>query len=311
MQILRTVLLGLLLPSMAAFGQSDKKPEKTDAKAPITSKSSGMKLMPIPAGTFMMGASEKDTEALLKKFPGFPLANTWQPQHKVEVSEFYMGVNEVTQAEFKKVLGRSGTGMNSGAGKDQFPVIGITWFDTLEFCNKLSEKDGLTPRYKLDNVKREDGAIASATVTMKDGKGYRLPTEAEWEYACRAGTTTPFNTGDKLTPTDANFDGRTITKKTKVLAAPKKVGSFKKNAFGLFDMHGNIAEYCFDTYTENPYRDRGELTKDPVVATEGESKVLRGGDFDAEEWQVYSYSRQSMQPNQPWGSVGFRVVRDK
>lgn len=298
MQNLFKSLVVVLFAGTVAFAQGDKKPEK-DSRSPLTSKTTNMKLMPIPAGTFMMGARKEDSEALVKKLPGFPLTKTWEPQHKVELAEFYMGTYEVTQGDYKKVMGKNPSG---GKEQPQFPVTGVSWFDAIEFCNKLSEKDGLSPRYALADVKRDKGAIASATVTLKDGNGYRLPTEAEWEYACRAGTETQFNVGDTLAQTDANFEGRKRAKTSKVLAEPKKVGSFKKNAFGLFDMHGNVSEFCFDAYTEDAYQGRGELTKNPVVATGSESRVIRGGTYDSDEWQVFSYSRQSMSQEQPWSS---------
>ena len=251
----------------------------------MTSKSTGMKLALIPAGTFQMGspASEKARSA------------DEGPQHTVRITQpFYMGVYEVTQAEYESVMGtnpswfsKTGSGKSGVSGMDtsKFPVETVSWDDAQEFCRKLSAKDGVT---------------------------YRLPTEAEWEYACRAGTTTPFHFGSTLNGDKANVDGNFpygTTTKGKYLERPTTVGAYAKNDFGLYDMHGNVFEWCEDTYDESAYGKRSGTTSDPKVTSGSEYRVLRGG-----SWYFYSQLARSANRNystpddRDYNNSGIRVV---
>jgi formylglycine-generating enzyme required for sulfatase activity len=154
------------------------------------------------------------------------------PVHEVEITRpFYLGAHEVTQAQYQKVMGTNPSHFApAGAGQDQvrgqntadFPAENMTWEEAADFCRRLSA---------LPEERRA-------------GRVYRLPTEAEWEYACRAGSTTAYHVGATLGPAAANFGRR---------PQPEKVGSFKPNAWGLFDMHGNVWEYCADHYQAGYY----------------------------------------------------------
>ena len=259
----------------------------------ITSSSTGMKLTLIPAGTFQMGSSAADVHAYLKADSKFKVEHLKPelPQHPVKISQpFYMGVHEVTQDEYEKVVGsnpsadsKTGVGRLRVEGQDtsKFPVENVSWYDAIEFCNKLSVKDSLPAYYTLTNPQRESGSIKSASVTMMGGKGYRLPTEAEWEYACRANTTTPFHFGSVLNGDKANvgIEPFGTTTKGKYLERTTTVGSYPANAFGLYDMHGNVFEWCFDMYDESAYKSRSGTTVDPLTTTGSEYRVLRGGNW--------------------------------
>ena len=179
----------------------------------------------IPAREFQMGSPESEK---------YHQDNALQ--HEVTLTKpFYMGKYEVTQEQWESVMGNSPSSRTKGA---KLPVTNVSWEDCQEFIKKLNEKTS---------------------------GGYRLPTEAEWEYSCRAGTTTAYSYGDNLTKSDANIDGDSI----------KAVGSYRPNAFGLYDMHGNVWEWCNDWY--GSLQD-GEVT-DPKGAATGSSRVLRGGSF--------------------------------
>ncbi|GHV80400.1 hypothetical protein AGMMS49944_21910 [Spirochaetia bacterium] len=229
----------------------------------------------IQGGTFTMGspASEPDRESN-------------ETQHQVTVSGFYMGKYEVTQQEYKKVMG---TNPSRWKGSN-LPVEQVSWFDALEYCNKRSRREGLTPAY----------TISETNVTWdRNANGYRLPTEAEWEYACRAGTTTPFSTGNNIRTSQANYDGNYPWDKTTA------VGSFASNAWGLYDMHGNVWEWCWDWYGDYNIRAR----TDPTGAASGSDHVLRGGGWGSGAQHLRSATRHFSTPSN-WGSViGFRVVR--
>ena len=277
-----SALLGLLSVAVLAANSASAADTPAAAKE-YTSKSTGMKLALIPAGTFTMGSPAGET--LRSDDEG--------PTHSVRISQpFYIGVYEVTQGEFQKVLGRnmswfskSGKGSSEVAGKDttQFPAERVTWYNAIEFCNKLSQADGLTPYYTLTGISRnDDQSIKSASVAVAQGNGYRLPTEAEWEYACRANTTTPFNFGSVLNGDKANVDGNSpygTTTKGKYLERTTTVGSYPKNAFGWFDMHGNVYEWCEDVYDMKAYASRSGTTIDPKVTSGSENRVLRGGSW--------------------------------
>jgi len=186
----------------------------------------GMKLRLLPPGEFKMGSPPSEADRRGDEI-----------QHRVRITKpFYLGVYEVTQREYQNVMGNNPSHYSPGAaGKDQvrgldtdqFPVENVSWDDAVEFCRKLS-------------------ALAAEQTA---GRVYRLPTEAEWEYACRAGTTTPFHVGDKLNGQQANYDGQhpfATNGGGPFLGRPTEVGSYAPNPFGLRDMHGNVAEWCWN-----------------------------------------------------------------
>ncbi|MCY2926365.1 MAG: formylglycine-generating enzyme family protein, partial [Planctomycetota bacterium] len=188
-----------------------------------------MKLVLIPAGKFMMGSPE--TEKDRQPDEG--------PQHEVTISKpFYMGVYEVTQAQYEAVMG---TNPSAFKGSEN-PVEQVSWDDAVEFCKALS---------------------------AKTGKAVRLPTEPQWEYACRAGTKTRFGFGDDDTDLRdyAWFSGHSLSK-------THPVGEQEPNAWGLYDMHGNVWEWCSDYYADSYANAK---TTDPQGPGSGTDRVLRGG----------------------------------
>jgi formylglycine-generating enzyme required for sulfatase activity len=258
-----------------------------------------LKLVLIPAGEFMMGGDEPP-ERVARRRNGVGAEAAWfqkeQPQHRVRITKpFYMGVYVVTQAQYEAV-----TGVNPAKHRAQYqaekgmkyrveigesnPEQDITWDDAVEFCRKLSAKTGQT---------------------------VRLPTEAEWEYACRAGTTTPFNTGETISTDQANYNGEGTYgsgHKGENRQKPVPVGSFPPNAWGLYDMHGNVWEWCQDWYDEGYYRN--SPTDDPPGPEKGNRRVLRGGDWIVGPWCCRSAFRDSLYPDYiiNKGADGFRVV---
>jgi formylglycine-generating enzyme required for sulfatase activity len=263
-----------------------------------------MKLALIPAGEFMMGArhgenGNKDDE---------------EPLHRVRITKpFWMGVYEVTQEEFKEVMGvipepfaesHQWISKLPESSRKRLPVDELRWYEAAEFCNRLSKKEGLPAFYGLSE---EINRRHDRTVTILGGVGYRLPTEAEWEYACRAGTTTRYNYGDSFDETKANFSGREVA-----------VGSYPPNAFGLYDMHGNITEWCNDAYETFYYVDcplddpmgpleypDGEKSKKPRIHF-AYWAVYRGTSYTEEEG-TRSASRDYAAPGD--NDFGFRVAR--
>ena len=297
----------------------------------LITNSIGMKLKLIPAGEFLMGSSAADVSAALKADSTLKEHNfkNEQPQHRVKITRpFYAGVYEVTQSEYEAVMGTNPSYFSSSGGgsekfvgqnTDRFPVEQVNWYDGVEFCNKLSTLDELTPYYSMTSVEREDGHIMSATVTPESGRGesldssgYRLPTEAEWEYLCRSNTQSAYWFGNVLNGDKANVDGNdpfgTATKGT-YLERPATAGSYAANPFGLYDTHGNVLEWCEDVYHKTAYGSRSGTTVDPLSSSGSEYRVLRGG-----SWNLYSgYARSAYrfrdQPDLRFDAVGFRVVR--
>ena len=154
----------------------------------------------------------------------------------------------------------------------RFPVGLVSWYQAALFCNRLSEEEGLPAFYRLSPSKR--GKLWKE-VDVLGGPGYRLPTEAEWEYSCRAGTATPFSFGETAGVGQAKFD-RDSAGPIHVTHAVA-VGSFPANAFGLYDMHGNVAEWCSDWYRSEAYKDAAK--ESPTGPTDGDKRVIRGGSF--------------------------------
>lgn len=247
----------------------------------------GVQLVEIPAGEFLMGSPDSDMEA----------DDDEKPQHPVKITQpFFMGVYEVTQEEYEKVMGanpsyfsKTGRGPERVAGLDtgRFPVEFIQWELADAFCKKLSE---LPAEKELRRV-------------------YRLPTEAEWEYACRAGTTTTFHFGDSLSSMQANFNGEFPSPgadKGPFLGRPTTVGSYEPNAFGLFDMHGNVWEWCADQYHADYYSN--SPTEDPHDEAGSSDRVVRGGSWGSDAMNCRSRYRYNVLPVRRYQSRGFRVV---
>lgn len=256
-------------------------------KVPVVQTNSiGMRLVLLPAGKFMMGASDEEK----------PVESGARPQHEVRINKpFYLGVYEVTQAEYEQVMGSnpsffraSGGGASRVSGLDtgRFPVETISWDEAMAFCRCLS-----------------DLAAEKAA-----GRVYRLPTEAEWEYACRAGTTTPFDFGVRLNGREANCNGSNpygTTEEGTFLGRTERVGAYSANAFGLYDVHGNVWEWCADwlgSYAVGP-------ASDPAGPGSAANRVFRGGCWYDAGGDCRSAHRYGFNQGFRHQNGGFRVVR--
>jgi formylglycine-generating enzyme required for sulfatase activity len=259
-----------------------------DAAKEITN-SLGMKLVLIPAGEFVMGSPATEAE----REPG-------EDQHEVAITRpFYLGAYTVTQGQFQNVMGKNPSFFQpKNGGSPDHPAEQVRWGDAREFCARLSA----LPEEK------------------KAGRTYRLPSEAEWEYACRAGTTTPFNVGAALSSTQGNFNGNFPyggAEKGPFLGRTAKVGSYAPNAWGLYDMHGNVYEWCNDWYDPDYYKkspkDNPKGPEKGVVATGFGSNsyvVVRGGCWLDEGRACRSARRFRLQQSEPYRWTGFRVACD-
>lgn len=283
------------------------------------SKTNGLTMVGIEPGEFTMGSPEVE-----------PGRQAEEVQHLVRITRpFLLGVHEVTQGEFAKVMlnqpswfSPGGGGKEKIAGKfraegtARYPVDSVTWFEAIEFCNRLSALDGFEPYYTLSDIKREREAIVAATVKVAGGKGYRLPTEAEWEYASRAGSSSPFWFGTENTGREANVKPVTVAggyggdvSKWKEIGHTIDVGGFPANKWGLHDTHGNVAEWCWDWYDKDYYHTSPKV--DPAGPAAGDHRVLRGGSWMVLEGSCRSASRFWHTPNERKNYVGFRVARDQ
>lgn len=277
------------------------------------SKATGLDLVMIESGEFKMGSSEAE-----------PDRRGDEPQHAVKITRpFLLGKFEVTQSEYEKVMktnpswftkGAGGAGKVAGEDTSRFPVERVSWFDAIEFCNKLSELDGFAPYYRIAGETRDGTSIKSATVTVAGGKGYRLPTEAEWESACRAGTKGAFFFGTQNTGREANVKPATVpggyggpTPKFRDFTRTTPVGFFPPNAFGIYDMHGNVAEWCWDWYDKTYYGT--SPVEDPQGPATGNQRVMRGGSWLDLEGGCRSASRFWQTPDERKEYAGFRIAR--
>ena len=270
----------------------------------------GMKFVLVPPGAFTMGSTPAEIEEALK-FVGDD--KHWQdsirseaPQHKAILTQpIYLGINEVTQEQYERVMGKNPSHFApTGAGKAAVgglnttsqPVEMVSWNDAAEFCTKLSQQEKLRPFYFR----------SGETVTVLDGGGYRLPTEAEWEFACRAGTTTKYWTGDK--DEDVQQVGWTATNSG---GRSHAVGEMKPNPFGLHDIHGNIWEWVQDWWDPNYYAQfQAKPALDPSGPFSADSRrVLRGGFWGRAASNCRASARYADVPTNRDLIIGFRVSR--
>ena len=254
-------------------------------------------MVAIPGSTFLMGSPESELER----------KDCESPQHTVTIQPFFMGKFPVTQAQWKAVASLSKVKFDlkpdpSGFKGANLPVECVTWYEAVEFCARLSRATG---------------------------RDYRLPSEAEWEYACRAGTTTPFHFGETISTDLANYCGEDriinetlynrIINKTLYKGSygegskgiyreqTTEVGSFPANAFGLYDMHGNVSEWCEDTWHEN-YNGAPTDGSAWINQNDNGSRLLRGGSWGGFPSFCRCASRNYSAPGYVFDNFGFRVV---
>ncbi len=290
----------------SAMFLSDRAPERLCSPIPTD-------LVLIPSGWFKMGRTNSDLDK-----------NEDAPPISVNVSEFHMGKCAVTRALWDEVwnwgLSNGYTDLCEAAGKAaDHPVQSVTWWDAVKWCNALSEMEGLTPVYTNEGATYKAGQSNDLACDW-NANGYRLPTEAEWEKAARGGIVRRrrFPWGDTISHKEANFrnhgaelyatgssgfhPGYNFASK----AYTSPVGSFASNDFGLYDMAGNVWEWCWDRYGKSSYADG--LT-DPRGAASGATRVFRGGSWSSSARYCRSANRDSSNPSSMNGSIGFRLVR--
>ncbi|MDR3173359.1 MAG: SUMF1/EgtB/PvdO family nonheme iron enzyme [Treponema sp.] len=274
----------------------------------------------VPAGSFTMGSPPGEADRV-----GYQ-----EESRRITLSPFYLGKRELSIAEFRRFIEETGyrTSAEQAGGayaydesggqwefragadwrrpgfrqNDDHPVVNVSWFDALRYCNWLSEKEGLRPAYAITGEEFHWDPKAG---------GYRLPTEAEWEYACRAGTAGPFSTGERISTAQANYNGaipysndnRGLFRKTTTPAA-----SLSPNPWGLYDMHGNVWEWCWDYYGLSGEDEEGAVN--PPGPASGAHRVNRGGGWDSPAGELRSAARSSDFPETAGGSLGFRLARN-
>ncbi len=238
-----------------------------------TGKNSAMTFIKVAGGTFTMGSEEE------------------KPIHQVSISDFQMAVTEVTQAQWQAVMGNNPSNHAGKPNSENRPVENVSWLDAINFCNALSLKEGLSPAY----------SVVGKTVNLNvNPAGYRLPTEAEWEYAARGGSKpegTAYSGSDDIAAVawyEANSAGTT-----------QPVALKAANSLGLFDMSGNVWEWCWD-WSENY---DPAVVQDPVGAAAGKCRVPRGGGWYGTASQCTVAVRYCYKPYNMNFGIGFRVVR--
>jgi formylglycine-generating enzyme required for sulfatase activity len=235
----------------------------------------------VPAGTFLLGSRDAEDE---------------RPPRTVRFpSPFLMGVYPVTQSLYRTVIGS--LPLSRFNGKDQHPVDSVSWFDAIHFCNRLSISDELRPFYEIQR---------NGTVKPIGGSGYRLPTEAEWEYSCRAGSKSVYFFGD-----DASRLSEFAWFEVNSGQATHPVGERAANGYALFDMLGNVWEWCWDWYGPYPTATPGapEDEINPTGPRRGEERILRGGCFQASARHLRSTQRHGFDPELGVYYIGFRLAR--
>ena len=279
----------LFLFSFALFASAFFAPVSAMAQNRLGTQGSSDEFVLIKGGTFTMGSPQSEPER-----------QTDETQHRVTVSDFYIAKSPVTQREYRELMGSNPSEFNG----DNLPIENVTWFEAVRFCNARSVQEGLTPAY----------TISGETVTWnRSANGYRLPTEAEWEYACRAGTTTPFNIGSNITDKEANCynnygynnnsSGR-VTGGYRGRTTP--VNSYHANSWGLFDMHGNVADWCWDWYGEYGTA----APTNPTGPATGTLRINRGGGWNDFPKHIRSAYRAATPPDNSSFNLGFRLARN-
>ncbi len=254
-----------------------------EREVPFACTSAGLELVLVPAGSFTMGSPPDESGR-----------GSAEVQHRVSLSRsVYLARTEVTQGAFEALMG-----FNPASNKNlALPVESVTWYDAIAFCNALSLRDGLEPAYSLQNLRKNGESISSADVTFHglDSEGYRLPTEAEWEYACRAGTTAArYGDLDSVAWHAGNSGSSTHA-----------VGLKAANAWGLYDMLGNVWEWCWDGHADYA----GDAV-DPLGAGPGAShRVYRGGSWNGGARNCRSANRYWYEPGYRYSLLGFRPAR--
>jgi len=230
-----------------------------------------------------------------------------KPIHQVTLSGFYMGKYEVTQKEYQAIMGTN----PSHSKGDNLPVENVSWYDALVFCNKLSMAEGLSPAYSINNstdpsnwgtVPTDRNSKWDRTVIVSGSNGYRLPTEAQWEYAARGGDRSPGN----YMYSGSNNAGDVAWYEDNSEGSTHAVGTKKPNGLGLYDMSGNVFEWCWDWH-DVAYSDSAQT--DPMGATGGDYRVLRGGCWLSRVFTTRSAHRIGYDPNGRNNYYGFRLVR--
>jgi formylglycine-generating enzyme required for sulfatase activity len=242
----------------------------TNHKAPL------IDMVAVEPGEFWMGASEGDPDA----------GDDEKPRRKIKITlPFLLGKTKITQAQFEEVMGNNpsafsakGRFKKSVEGKDTslHPVESISWLDAIRFCNRLNERHDLEPYYQIEGT----------TVTVRGGQGYRLPTEAEWEFACRAGTSARWYFGENPEELDRHAWFASNSDET-----THPVGKKKANPLGLFDMVGNVSEWCWDRYDSTYYKRMPQ--SDPPGSSQGDTRVHRGGAWNVLPAQTRSSAREA------------------
>ena len=267
---------GLLLP----FDVLNAEDPKVPASQPIS-----MEFVEISPGEFQMGSPEDEPDRRENETP-----------HKVRLTKaFKIGKCEVTQAQFETVMG-----FNPSLFEDEehsgLPVEQVSWFDAVMFCNRLSEKEGRVPIYQFRDLKRNGDSIRYANVKVVAGNGYRLPTDAEWEYSCRAGTTTAYLAGATIGAEQAEFGEN--------LRHTENVDKYAPNPWGLHNMQGNVSEWCWDFEATVP----SEVAIDPTGPFAGETRLFRGGNWYLGSPCFRSAFHMGLSPGWASRTIGFRVV---
>jgi len=263
-----------------------------------------IEMVQIPGGSFDMGDVKNE---------GY---SDEKPVHTVMLSAFKIGKYEVTQEQYQAVMGSNpsiySSSPASGEVQSKRPVEGVSWYDVIVFCNKLSIAEGLTPVYRINgstdpsswgSVPTSSNSTWNSVTIVSGSTGYRLPTEAQWEYAAKGGNGSPGN----YTYSGSNTIGDVAWYGYNSGSITHEVGTKQANVLGLYDMSGNVSEWCWDWYDGSYYSN--SPTNDPQGASSGSSRVVRSGVFYISDRVMRSASRGDGYPDFRYSDVGIRLAR--